>query len=160
MKRIASSLLVLALVFLPACREKRYRNDLSAQALAELGANAVGMEDPVFEGEDALPRISESINAASDVAVCHSADGSRLDEICVFHTDNNNAATVSTFLENYLSKTYENNRAYYDSYIPSETPKLRDAEVRVYGSYVVYAILDEDARSLFFETVRAKLTET
>lgn len=160
MKRIASSLLVLALVFLPACRAKTYRNDLSAQVLAELGANAVSLEDPVFEGADALPSISESIDSSSDVVVCHSADGSRLDEICVWHTDNNNAVTVSTFLKNYLLETYENNRAYYDSYIPSETPKLRDAEVRIYGSYVVYAILDENARSLFFETVRTKLTET
>ena len=160
MKRILSSLLVLGLLFLPACRRKSYRNDLSAQVLAELGANAIAMEDPVFEGADALPSISESIDSESDVVVCHSADGSRLDEICVFHTDNNNAATVSTFLRNYLSETFENNRAYYDSYIPSETPKLRDAEVRIYGSYVVYAILDKNDRSRFFETIKAKLTET
>ena len=52
--------------------------------------------------------------------------------------------------EDYLKKRYNENLDWYNSYMPSQTPKLRDAEVRVYGDCVVYAILSSERRTAFF----------
>ena len=66
---------------------------------------------------------------------------------------------MENHLVSYLSKSFEKNREFYDSYIPEETAKLRDAEVRRFGNYVAYAILDRDSKSRFFSAIEDKLTK-
>ena len=46
---------------------------------------------------------------------------------------------------------------WYDSYIAQETPKLRDAEVKVFGNYAVYAIASKEDRAAFFDAVENAL---
>lgn len=158
MKKLILFPVLLFLLLLPACRAKTYRNDLAPEDLAQTCAEAIGMEDPIYENAEVLRNVSTSFEKRPDATVCYTANGGNLDEFCIWRTDNDDVGTVVSFLNAYLGETLENNRAYYDSYIPEETPKLRDAEVRVYGSYAVYAVLSPEARKTFFATVESALT--
>ena len=74
-----------------------------------------------------------------------------LDEFGIFWVEEGNAKAVKSLLmHGYLEKRYNENREWYDSYMPAETPKLRDAEVRVYGDCVAYAVLSPERRTAFF----------
>ncbi len=157
MKRTLLVLLALCLPALSACRAKAYRNDVAPQTLALLGAEAAGMEAPVFAGADELAEITGQREELPDIAVCYAADGNSLDEFGVWRAGSDDIKAAASLLRAYLSSTYENNRAYYDSYIPAETPKLRDAEVRVYGAYAVYAILSPESRERFFSKIETEL---
>ena len=41
--------------------------------------------------------------------------------------------------------------------LPEEKPKLDNAEVRVYGIYVIYVIASDEARASIFEAVEGEL---
>jgi hypothetical protein len=83
-----------------------------------------------------------------------------LDEFGVFWVEEGNEKAVRLLLmQGYLQKRYKENREWYDSYMPTETPKLRDAEVRVYGNCVVYAVLSSDRRTAFFAECEKLLKE-
>ena len=86
------------------------------------------------------------------------SDGSNLDEFAVFACRNEAAAKeLSKRLEEYLASLYRENREWYLSYIPEEIPKLRDAEVGVFGRYAVYAILSADRRQRALDLAREAL---
>ena len=157
MKRILI-LLICPLLLLSSCQKKSYRNDLSAEMLVTLCSEQLSIEDPVLSGSDAFPDLSQADSQTSDVFVCYAGDGNCIDEFGVFKTDADKVKAVRSYLQTYLSDTLEKNRAFYDSYIPLETPKLRNAEVRIFGSYVAYAILSEDSKKQFFEILEAELT--
>ena len=84
--------------------------------------------------------------------------GDCIDEYGILHTDID-IEGAERLIREYLARSYEENRAFYDSYIPAETPKLRDAQVRVYGDYVVYAILSPADRDRLFDRIEACLSE-
>ena len=81
-----------------------------------------------------------------------------IDEFGVFHVTDGNADAMEALLrEKYLTPCYEKNREFYNSYIPNETSKLRDAKVKVFGNYVVYAIMSAQDRNTLFNAVRDEL---
>ncbi|MBQ1963425.1 MAG: hypothetical protein II369_04835, partial [Clostridia bacterium] len=62
-------------------------------------------------------------------------------------------------LEKYLADSFTKNQTWYDSYIPTETPKLRDAEVKIFGNYVIYVIADKEDRTALLSTVEELLKQ-
>ena len=95
----------------------------------------------------------------SDYRICFSANGSNLNEFGIWHVREDQIAPLEATLRAYLAESLLRNREFYNSYIPEETPKLEGAEVRVVGSYVCYAILDQNDREIFFHTIEEKLLE-
>ena len=71
--------------------------------------------------------------------------------------DRNSAKKLCALTEEYLKALYDDKRAFIESYAPNEIPKLEDAEARIYGNYVAYAILSDSDRELFFDTVEKTL---
>ena len=91
-------------------------------------------------------------------ALLYRGETDSLDEIGFFKVDKGNANALAVQLrEEYLFPSYEKNRTFYDSYMPNETPKLKNAEVRVFGNYVVYAILSETDKTTLFRLLEKKL---
>ena len=85
-------------------------------------------------------------------------DGSNLNEFAIFACEDAGAAkALAKKLDGYLEERYESDKEWYLSYIPAEVPKLRDAEVKTFGRYAVYAILSQDARNRAFDLLRQKL---
>ena len=148
--------LCVALVLLPACqRSKSYVDNVSAHAVAEELLDELDHTDS-FRLADAqyLNGYVSLPTTVTDFEIYYSTNGNSLDEFGVFHAKSKaDAEEVKALLRSYLSESLTQNQAFYDSYIPEETPKLRDAEVRVFGNYVTYAILSPEHRRDAFDTV-------
>jgi hypothetical protein len=93
----------------------------------------------------------------TDSVIRFSSDTGNLNEIGIFHTTEGNTRQMADLLKLYLLESYKRNHTWYDSYIPAETPKLRDAEIRIYGNYVVYAILSKESQNHLFQLLDQQL---
>ena len=162
MKRILIAILaLLLLVPLTSCGEKKqFSDDLSAKeivnhALTTLadGINYTTAQSGYLDDYFLMPPY------ANDANVRFATDANNLNEFGIFHVSSDKLKDMETLLKDYLKRSYEANQAWYDSYIPAETPKLRDAEVKVMGNYVLYAIASQTDRAAFFDAAEAKLTE-
>ena len=150
----AALLALLCVVFLlTACKEKEeYKKDINTKELAaELSQKTP--TDSVWIDED-QNFIEEYVNvpeAVKESYVYYAQNTNDLDEFGVFLVEEGEAKAVRSMLaQDYLQKRYTENREWYDSYMPTETPKLRDAEVRIYGNCVAYAVLSPERRTAFF----------
>ncbi|MBQ5772489.1 MAG: DUF4358 domain-containing protein, partial [Clostridia bacterium] len=85
--------------------------------------------------------------------LCFATDGNNLDEIGIYQVSDGNADAMKDVLEKYLDDSLAQNQTWYESYIPKEVPKLRDAEVKVFGNYVVFAICSKEDRAAVFSAV-------
>lgn len=162
MKRFFCLLLTLAALFcVPSCgRTVTYRDDLSISALTDTIRSALNHELQYSKADD--QHFKDYFTMPSFVRerdVYFSTDGNNLNEFGLFRVAAGSAEEMEAHLKSYLASSLEKNREFYDSYIPEETAKLRDAEVRRYGNYVAYAILDRDGRQSFFSAIEKKLTE-
>lgn len=161
MKRILACLLaVLSAFYLASCAKKAdYRDDVPTEAIAEEIRAALPQKVDYVEDDSGFTddyfTLSDSVY---EHTVLYARQTNNLDEFGVYHVKEADAKELARQLrEDYLAVSLERNREWYDSYIPAETPKLRDAQVRVYGSYVVYAILDKESRNTMFDTVERVL---
>ena len=147
--------LLLALVFLlSACTGRSYRSDLSSAEVARSLSEGIGL-DADF-GDQTLLSDQITVPDGADLTVCTAKSGTNIDEFGVWRTDD--PADARRQLETYLESAYRQNKSYYDSYIPDQTPKLRDAEVRVFGSYAVYAVLDPERKAELFRRAKELLS--
>lgn len=151
--------LLLCAAVLTACSLGQYRDDVETDLLARRCAEAVGMQDAEYGTWEDWAEGRQSDGEPPDVTVCRSGDSGNLDEFGIWRTSRGDAGKMASLIGDYLKQSYEDNRAYYESYLPLETPKLRDAEVRIVGTYVAYAVLEPEKRALFFHTVEEELRE-
>ena len=159
MKRFLTALLVLTLLLsLSACSGGSWRDDVATDTLIDTGltalADGVNYVDVEDDFLDAYFTRADWI-VSFDIRIAEIA--SNLNQVGIYHVQEGHANEMKEQLAAYLSKSLEQNQAWYDSYIPEETPKLRDAEVKVYGNYVVYAILSTDDRATFFGAIESAL---
>lgn len=158
MKRLIPSVLLCVLT-LAGCGKVTPRSYLTSMSADEVADAAGRGLDESFRTADAdyltdyvtLPQSGYTLSVRVAMA------GDRIDEYGVLHSDIGTDGAARLIRE-YLARSYEQNRAFYDSYIPAETPKLRDAEVRIFGDYVVYAILSPEERERVFAQAEACLT--
>lgn len=161
MKRL-TALLILTVLLLSGCMKskpnaQRYRSSLSAAGLADAAGTALPGEFRTADA-DYLTDYVTLPQAGMTLCVRVATGGDCIDEYGVLHTDTD-AEGAERLLREYLTRSYEQNRTFYDSYIPAETPKLRDAEVRRFGDYVVYAVLSPAERKTFFSAVKNALAQ-
>ena len=155
MKRICSLFLAMLSLFAVGCSTK-YRTDVPVYELANLALE--GIDDSirfVRAEQNYLDGYLPTDSLSSSREIYFAADGNRLDEFGIFYSDR--PRELKDELEDYLEDTLEENRSFYDSYIPEETPKLRDAEVRSFGDCVVYAILSPEHKKELFRRIEEDL---
>ena len=162
---IAATLMLLSAVFsFAACNQKEdeeYKKEINTQEIATTlskktpTASAWINEDQYFIEEyvDIPDYIKES-------SIYYAKNTNDLDEFGIFLVEEGKEkATRLLLLQGYLQKRYTENQEWYNSYMPTETPKLRDAEVRIYGNCVVYAVLSAEQRTAFFAECEKLLKE-
>lgn len=160
MKRMIAAMLSLVLLLsFAACKKEVYADNIKATDLADHAVTALndgvtylpadsGYLDDYFTAPD---YVTESV-------IYFASDTNNLNELGIYRVSEGNAEKMETVLKDYLKSSLEKNQSWYDSYIPEETPKLRDAEVKVFGNYVVYAIFDAKDRTTVFDSIKGKLT--
>ena len=159
MKKILCFLLaILLLASLSAC--KSYVDNANPDQLATTGLQALNDSVYYIEIDDSyLDDYFSQPDWVIDAELRMASTASNLNQIGIYHVSDGHAGEMKELIAGYLSKSYQDNSAWYDSYIPKETPKLRDAEVKVFGNYVVYAILAQADRATFFDAIEAELTK-
>ena len=160
MKKILLAILSLALLCsMISCKESaNYADNKPVADLADLATKALGdnisyltAEDGFFDDYFAMPTY------VTEGTARFAPDTNNLNEFGVFHVEAGKANDMKDVLKEYLSECLERNQSWYDSYIAQETPKLRDAEVMVFGNYAVYAIASKEDRAAFFDAVENAL---
>ena len=151
MKRSICILLCLAaLLCLGACGKKAaWRTDVPLSTLAEVvekhldGGSLAAMQESYLKG---AMKLDPAIFA--DWLVKINAYGANIDEYGIFKApDEAGGAKVKQAVEDYLKLRRD---TWMEEYMPEEKPKLTQAEVKVCGLYVIYAIVSDDARGKIF----------
>ena len=151
MKRSICILLCLAaLLCLGACGKKAaWRTDVPLSTLAEVvekhldGGSLAAMQESYLKG---AMKLDPAMFA--DWLVKINAYGANIDEYGIFKApDEAGVAKVKQAVEDYLKLRRD---TWMEEYMPEEKPKLTQAEVKVCGLYVIYAIVSDDARGKIF----------
>lgn len=149
MKRIIALLALLAMVLaFSACAKApavTYRSDvgmaeLSGAVEAYLDAGSLAqMQESYLTGPMKLDTA-----LFADYVVKINAYGANIDEYGIFKApDAASVDSVKQAVEGYLQLRRD---TWMEEYMPEEKPKLTQAEIRVAGQYVMYAIVSDDAR--------------
>ena len=134
-KFMLCTLACLLLFSLASCQNTNYRNDAKVGDLAVTATNALkdGVEYRTAD-EGYLDDYFETPAYVLSYTVRFAADTNNLNEIGIYHVEDGKADEMAKLLEDYLSDQLARNQTWYDSYIPQEVPKLRDAQVKVFGN--------------------------
>lgn len=164
MKKIISGclLVVTVVLLLAACTPAEttpvYKTDVAVDTLSAAAAEKIA-------NYSAMSKIDEmyfKYQLTADTATISQWDvrlmtGTALDEIGIFKAASaEDVETVKQMATDYLARR---NEEWTGLYLVEEYPKLRDAEVKVYGEYVVYAILSEAEKSAVFTAIETALTK-
>lgn len=150
--RVAILMLLCAAFIFTACAKEEYKKDVNPKELASALSQKTPTESEwIIEDHGFIEEYVEIPDYVKESQIYYAQNTNDLDEFGVFLVeDGKEKATRLLLLQGYLEKRYTENQEWYNSYMPAETPKLRDAEVRIYGNCVVYAILSPERRSAFF----------
>ena len=153
-------MILLALVLLlPSCKKQEYLDEVSCYDLCEA---VIIAEDEIGEyeayGEDYIEYFFENTSLHNDFRIIYSRESEDIDELGIFHTDTEQKATdLLKIVEKHISTYQKDQRSFIASYAPEELSKLDNAERKVFGNYVVYAIMDEDDKKEAFSVIEEKL---
>ena len=110
-----------------------------------------------FDG-DHIKLYFENTELDDDRSLRYSVASENINEMGIFHApDEGSAKELKEITQRYLDGLLEEKGTFIGSYAPKELEKLENAEVRIFGNYVAYAILSADDRKLFFDTIENAL---
>ena len=160
-QKIICATLACFVLMLSACAKTEYKQDVNTIKMAMHLSQKVPTESSwVIENENFLKEYIAIPESVRELQIYYAQNTNSLDEFGIFEVARDQTKEVRKLIEKeYLQKRYEENREWYDSYMPAETPKLRDAEVRIYGNCVAYAILAPEQRAAFFAECERLLKE-
>ena len=154
--------LLLLCTALASCVHQRvYANDLPCSELMDAAEDQIPVDFgyDTFSG-DHLRYYFADTKLPDDSCLRYSTRSEDINEFGIFHVHDDTAREeLKKLTEEYLETMKNDQHAFIASYAPEELPKLERAEVRVFGNYVAYAILSDEDRALFFDTVEKKLSE-
>ena len=150
--RIAILMLLCTIFVFTACAKEEYKKDVNPKEIADILSQKTPTESAwIDEDQNFIEEFVELPEYVKESKVYYAQNTNDLDEFGIFLVEEGKEKTVRSLLaQEYLKKRYTENQEWYDSYMPAETPKLRDAEVRVYGNCVAYAVLSSERRTAFF----------
>ena len=159
--RAALLVLLCAAFALPSCGMGQSKKEIDTAKIAETLSKKTPIASAwINEDQYFIKEYTELPSFIKSSAIYYAQDTNNLDEFGVFWVESGKAQMLRLQLtQEYLKKRYDDNLSWYNSYMPAETPKLRDAEVRIYGDCVVYAVLSQESRKAFFDECEKLLKE-
>lgn len=153
---------VLMLSLLAACggaggSKSSYRDDVavtdigaSFDAVLSSGADMAELSDTYITGI-----MKMDVSNYEEYCIKIATKGTNIDEYGIFKgSDAKHTATIETAVKEYLQLRID---TWMSEYMPEEYPKLENAEVKVCGNYVMYAILSDAERASVSDTFENSL---
>lgn len=158
-KAFLSCLLLSLTVALIACASTpRYVSDRSVADLCEVALDALDGDGLVYDTVGITDDYFTLPDYVTEHAVLYCPDTDCIDELGIFRVESGKAKELAELLKTeYLAASYEKNRDFYESYLPKEAPKLRDARVECYGDTVVYTVLSPTDEGTVHSALRRAL---
>jgi hypothetical protein len=152
-KTVVCILLATVALGATSCQKETYQKDINAKEIADALCEKMPTESRWIDNDqDFIKEYITVPEAVKESYVYYAQNTNDLDEFGVFEVEEGKAQEVrNQLLSGYLKKRYNENLEWYNSYMPAQTHKLRDAEVRVYGNCVAYAVLSQENRKAFFD---------
>ncbi|NLL46110.1 MAG: DUF4358 domain-containing protein [Clostridiales bacterium] len=157
--RLCALILALALLFASCAKTVKYRDDLTTSEIADSIKQGI-------DGGDKLTEISASfIQSSMDIDVSEYADysvfitvvGTNINEFGIFKAkDDTQVDALKEKLQSYISLR---NEAWMPEYLPDEYPKLKNAEIKSVGLYVMYAVLSDSEKEAAFKELEEMLIQ-
>ena len=155
MKKALVLLLIFTLLLCSCSAKNNYADDVSVKALAQKGIGALTEFTEFITAEPGyLDDWFTTPDYVRDSAIYFATDANNHDQFGIYHVTEGNAKAMAALVRAYLDDCYEN---FNNLYNPEEMPKIRDAQVEIYGNYVVYAVLDEADRAPFLLAIQNTL---
>ncbi len=152
--------LVFALTALTSCGGDKtaYKNDVSVGTVCDtIEATVPATEGYNSADSDYLNFYFEGADALLDgYEIRYAKASTNINEFGVFKVKDGQAAALKTLCESYLSLMLDRWVANAD-YIESEYPKMSEAQVKIFGNYVVYTILTKSDQTAVFTAVEGLL---
>ena len=161
MKKLSCTLIIFTLLLsllLSACGGGAVKSDVAVSELGSAIDSAIGTSDLVDAPESYVTSYLKLDTATvSDYTVKINSRGVNIDEYGIFKaSDDAQLTQLQTLVKDYLQFRMD---SWMEEYMPEEFPKLQDAEVKVVGNYVMYAILSDvnkkQAFSAFEDALKA-----
>lgn len=160
-QKTACVCLICTAFVLSACAKEEYKTDVDAEELAAALSRKISTASAwMGEDEDLIEEYVDLPDYVEECQIYYAQNTNDLDEFGVLLVgEGHQKAVKSLLMQGYLQKRYDENMEWYNSYMPAETPKLRDAEVRIFGNCVAYAILSPEGRKAFFSECEKLIKE-
>ncbi len=162
LKKTVACLLAPVLIILCSCsREVKYTDKLSTEELsATIRATDLGEDEYAEYDREYFEYFFSSDTVPEDFKIIYSTETNDINELGIFHAkDTEELNELSALTSDYIKNMQNEQRAFIASYAPNELPKLDEAEIMVFGNYVIYAILDSEHRASVFLTAEKLLRE-
>lgn len=138
---------LISIILLVSCsKSKPYRDDLPCSELSQVICDEAEVNGGYsLYDNDYIAFLFEDTSLFDECSVIYSTDVTDINEAGVFHCQDKDSAKMFTeSVSKYISEMQTNERAFIESYAPRQMPKLENAEVRQYGNYVIYLIMNDE----------------
>ena len=153
-KIIALALTVTALcALLAGCGGGKVR-DVPVKDLADAVCKALGKTDMADPGANYVKGYMKHDPAEiGDYIILKNVMGTNIDEFGIFKAGVMDAAAIKSMIDGYIKILQDS----WMNYQPEEEPKLKGAEVRTVGDYVMYVILSDADKETAFKAFESAL---
>ena len=128
--------------------------DVPVSELADKVSAALGKSDMADPGANYvrgyMNRMPDEIG---EYLILKNVMGTNIDEFGIFKAGTMDAAALKTMIEGYIKILQDS----WMNYQPEEEPKLKGAEVKTVGDYVMYVILSDADKATAFKAFEAAL---
>lgn len=162
MKNIVKSALLIFLIAaftLPfaACGEEGYRDDVSVANVAEQINSFLSNIENLEPADANYISVQQKLplDKCVEYIEMFQTSGIGIDEYGIFKmNDAESAEVMRVAIESYLATA---RATFNENYAPNERPKIDASEVKVFGNYVIYAVLSEPEKNAAFVALETAL---
>ena len=148
----------LLLLFICSCGASDYANDVGVESIDTRAKEALALNGGYYNADsDFMTFTFHDPEYVDAYAVTFAQTSTDISEYGIFHvSESDKVDDMVALAEGYL-ESYKAN--WMTNYLAEEYPKIENAQVRAFGCYVVYSILDENATDRLHETVEQMLAK-
>lgn len=150
--------LSLVCAFIIACGEKQdYRDDITVESVVAKINPTLSQIENLDRAPENYVKIQQALplDSCLEYVEMIQVGGVGIDEYGIFKMkDAESVAAMKTAIESYLASAL---MTFNEDYAPGEKPKLEAAEIKIFGNYVMYAVLSDSEKITAFSALENAL---